>query len=55
MDRNWRKWKGTRPLEKRRLNTIREEKEEDEHQGERIEEWNKEDKMGQMGDIMNEL
>jgi len=55
MDRNWRKWKGIRPLERRRLNTIREEKEKDEHQGGRIEEWDEEDEMGQMGDIMNEL
>ena len=55
MDRNWRKWKGTRPLRQRRLETIREEREEREYQGGIIEEWDEEDKMGQMGDIMEEL
>jgi len=28
MERNWKKWKGTRPLERRRLDTIREQDEE---------------------------
>jgi len=37
------------------LNTIREEEEEDEYQGGRIEERDKEDEMGQMGDTINEL
>jgi len=41
MERNWKKWKRARPLERRRLNTIREE--------------DKEDEMGQMRDIINEL
>jgi len=55
MDRNWRKWKGTRPLERRKLNTITEEEREDEYQGERIEEWDGEDEIGQIGNIMDEL
>ena len=55
MDRNWRKWKGTRPLRQRRLETIREEREEREYQGGTIKEWNEEDEMGQMEDIMEEL
>jgi len=54
MDRNWKKWKRMRPLERRRLDTIKEEREE-EYQGGRIEEWDKEDKMRQMGDIMDGL
>jgi len=44
-----------RPLRQRRLETIREEREEGEYQGGTIEEWNKEDEMGQMEDIMGEL
>ena len=55
MDRNWRKWKGMRPLRQRRLETIREEREEREYQGGTIEEWDKEDEMGQMEDIIGEL
>jgi len=52
MDSRWRKWKRTRPLRQRRLETIREERE---YQGGTIEEWNKEDEIGQMEDIMGEL
>ena len=54
MERNWRKWKGTRPWRQRRLESIREEREE-EYQGGRIKEWDKEDEIGQMGDVMGEL
>jgi len=39
-------------LKRRKLDTIREEKE---YKGGRIEEWDEEDEMGQMGDIMDEL
>ena len=42
-------------MERRRLNTIREEEEEDKYQGRRIEEGDEEDEMGQMGDIINKL
>ena len=59
MDRNWRKWKGTKPLRQRRLETIREEQEEREaigdYKGGKIEEWNKKEEMGNMGDPMYEL
>jgi len=55
MDRNWRKWKGTRPLGRRRLDPIREVREEKEYQGRKIEEWDEEDQMGCMGDEMGEL
>ena len=44
-----------RPLERRKLDTIREEEREEKYQGGRIEEWDEEDEMGQMGDIMDEL
>jgi len=44
-----------RPLRQRRLETIREEREEREYQGGTIEEWGEEDEIGQMGDIMGEL
>ena len=57
IDRNWRKWngKGTRPLKQRRLKPIMEVREEEEYQGRRIEEWNEEDEMGKIRDIMGEL
>ena len=55
MDRNWRRWKGMRPLERRRLDPIREVREEEEYQGGKIEEWDEEDQMGCMGDEMGEL
>jgi len=37
------------------LETVQEEREEEEYLGEKIEEWNEEDEMGQMGDKMKEL
>jgi len=54
LERNWRKWKRTRPWRQRKLESIKEEREE-EYQGGRIEEWNKEDKIGQMEDMIEEL
>jgi len=38
MDRNWKKWKGTRSLEQRRLELIKEVREEEEYQGGKIKE-----------------
>ena len=59
IDRNWRKWKGTRPLRQRKLETIREEQEESEvvkgYQGGKIEEWDEEEEMGNMRDTTYEL
>jgi len=37
------------------LDTIRKEGRKEECQGGRIEEWDEEDKIGQMGDIMDEV
>ena len=55
LEKRWRRWKGLQPLRQRNLETIREEQEEEEYQGGRIEEWDKEDKMGCIGDAMGEL
>jgi len=52
MERNWRKWKGMKPLRQRKLEMI---KEEGEYQEEKIKEWNEKDKMGRMGDPYEEL
>jgi len=46
LDKRWRKWKGLWPLRRRRLETVQEEKEEEEDLGGKIEEWNEEDEMG---------
>jgi len=42
-------------LRRRRLETIREEKEEEKYQGGKIEEWNEENEIGCMEDEMSKL
>ena len=49
MEKNW---KEIKPLKKRKLEMIEEEKK---YQGGKIEEWNKEDEIGKMGDPYEEL
>ena len=46
MDRNWKKWKRTRPLGRRRLDPIREVREEEEYQGGRLKSGMKKTKWG---------
>ena len=41
-------------LETKKIESIREEREEEYQRG-RIKEWDKEDKIGQIGDVMGEL
>jgi len=54
LERNWRRWKQMKPVEgvKGRLTVIRGVVEEE---GGKIEEWDKEDKMGNVGDPTREL
>jgi len=54
LERNWKQWKNVKPAgrEKGRLTAVREVVEEG---GGKIEEWNEEDEMGNMGDPMGEL
>jgi len=54
LERNWKRWKNVKPAEreKGRLTAVRKVGEEEEG---RIEEWNKEDKMGNVGDPIGEL
>ena len=54
LERNWRRWKQVKPAgrTKRRLTMVHEVVEEER---EKIEEWNEEDEMGNVGDPMEEL
>ena len=54
LERNWKRWKNVKPTGgvKRRLTVVREVVEEE---GEKIEEWNEEDEMGNVGDPAGEL
>jgi len=54
LERNWRRWKNEKPAgrEKGRLTVVHEVVEEE---GGKIEEWNKEDEMGNIGDPTGEL
>jgi len=54
LERNWRQWKKVEPIEKvkRKLTAVCEIVEEE---GGKIEEWDKRDEMGQIGDALNEL
>jgi len=54
LERNWKQWKNVKPAgrEKGRLTMVREVVEEE---GGKIEEWNEEDEMGNMGDPTGEL
>ena len=54
LERNWRRWKRVKPIGgvKERLTAVREVVEEEEG---KIEEWDKEDEMGNVGDPMGEL
>ena len=54
LEKNWKQWKNVKLVEevRGRLTVVHEVVEEER---ERIEEWNEEDEMGQMGDASNEL
>ena len=54
LEKNWKRWKNVKPAgrEKGRLTAVREV---DEEEGGKIEEWNEEDEIGNMGDPMGEL
>jgi len=54
LERNWKRWKNVKPTGgvKGRLTAVREVVEEE---GGNIEEWNKEDKMGNVGNSTGEL
>jgi len=54
LERNWKRWKRVELVGgiKGRLTAVREV---DEEEGEKIEEWNEEDEIGNMGDPMGEL
>ena len=49
LERNWNKWKG------KGKERIDKEEEKEKFKKERIEEWNKDDEMGKMGDLYNKL
>jgi len=54
LERNWKRWKNVKPAggERGRLTAVREVVEEE---GGKIEEWNEEDEMGNVGDPVGEL
>jgi len=54
LEKNWKRWKNVEPIgrEKGRLTAVREV---DEEEGGKIEEWNEEDEVGNMGDPTGEL
>jgi len=57
MERNWRRWKGKKPVRRGMMKTIPEEKEEAEEEKSRVQEWTEEDEdeMGNMVDLYYEL
>ena len=54
MERNWWRWKGEWGKGRRKLMMIKENKIKEIVEA-KIEEWNKKDKMGKIGDLHNEL